>query len=473
MITFYNLVLHPIKELISAVSPSPIRRRDDVNESVDDSSCSQEESRSTNLTFDGNNKIIGSENVMNRVKRKQPDIHSSDWINNGLDDIYSNIFDQSDTGIFDVLKEFEDDYQLSNGDLVNLYIKLVGDFYIYRIISIQGNELKDAVNKYINHYLCYLLKEKHELILYTDDEEDEGYNLNDYNPHEEGDEEENEEEIITDNEHFEDKSISITSDSNSIINLTNIPLIEDNSSSLSPKNSIIDENILKDCIKFPFITYNGDMTLLSYSRLLDKDENECSTFLIDSKLHLIYSYTIEKALLQTLKKKSDMLLYGPTSFYQKMIVKALDYLIPIQEERVIYRVGSYQKYYEMSSYPYAEEDTELHPGTWVIYTKRSSKFFKTVQKHISNKDHPIRFSNEYCEIQSLSFQVVLFLCGNHLNFKKRHCIIENEISDHNSSSPYSIINIKPKDASDWIIVPLWYLSIYSAITKNNNTNSIS
>lgn len=200
---------------------------------------------------------------------------------------------------------------------------------------------------------------------------------------------------------------------------------------------------------FPWLVYEADNS--THVKCIDGEE--CSTFLVDSKLDYVYAYVMEKAIIDLLGMQCDQLalLVSET----EDINASLDYL---EDSLKLYRARSKLKY------NYCADDGSDHAqipmsrycsNAYVIYTKKSSPFMVSCYNLIINQEL-ITFSDDTLKVESVPFQQVLLLCGRTPSFITKHCQ-----TDHVNRT---VVVSSNTDLHDWVSVPIWFYLFY---THNN------
>lgn len=192
---------------------------------------------------------------------------------------------------------------------------------------------------------------------------------------------------------------------------------------------------------YPPLIYvkRDEMTMNGYCRSLD---NECTTFMIDRRLDFIYAYTIEKAIIDVLKKKARQ--YRRRDASLDSLLTEIDRLEESYRTRLNFRYINRPS--PFSSGAIHDITPETQANAWLIYTRRSSSFFKNCMKILQNNEYHLSYNDKALSIEPIPFQQVLLLCGNCPGFIEKYRIESNE----------QTFNVSIKNADDWITVPIWF-----------------
>lgn len=147
------------------------------------------------------------------------------------------------------------------------------------------------------------------------------------------------------------------------------------------------------------------------------------TFLVDTRADFIYTHIIDQLLLQEYEN-ADVITQAATDRYER---RARFYKPCPLEGSPTHQNG---------------EDKRVCPLCWVVYTRIDSAFYKQARARL-NGSMTVNFSEsiyDYMDVEHLSFQLVLFMCGSQ--------IVADE-ADSNLSH-YDAVN-------QWVKVPVWWL----------------
>ncbi len=178
------------------------------------------------------------------------------------------------------------------------------------------------------------------------------------------------------------------------------------------------------------------------------DEEGC-TFRVDRRFDFVYSYVIEKGIIDTLKTRGEqMLQYANNEFiFMETILNDIDSF------KEIYRMRVNSQYVGNNDIMPEEMNSGKMSGSWAIYTRRSSHFFKRCIDAVKENDEGLSYSDQTLRIESIPFQQVLLLCGNCPGFVEKYAP---------SSMKDGPIIIEVADADDWVAVPIWF-SLFAKI----------
>ena len=176
-------------------------------------------------------------------------------------------------------------------------------------------------------------------------------------------------------------------------------------------------------------------------------EIDGGAFRVDRRLDFVYAYVIEKGLIDTLRYRGEQI-----SQYQQ---QDGDYRFI---EEILDEIDSYKDIYRMRvNSQYINQDRQGDSTTfdrssdsWVIYTQRSSTFFKNcidAVNRASSIEQGIVYSDKTLRIEPIPFQQVLLLCGGYPSF------LENHTHELEKEGP---ITVNIKEADNWVSVPIWF-----------------
>ena len=215
-----------------------------------------------------------------------------------------------------------------------------------------------------------------------------------------------------------------------------------------------------DRITFPRITCDA---YAHYAQCLDGDQ--CSTYLVDSRLDFVYGYVMQKAIVDTLYAQCSVMLKKIAISDPTTHITVNTRLHCIEQGLQDYRECADRRYVHC---PIDESGTEFHTSTetgsrscarcHVIYTKRSSAFFQYRYK-IIKEQAILSYPDDTLEVETLPFQQVLMLCGQTSSFTKKHCAMETDAQT---------FVVSTEDAHDWISVSSAFLLIGMHTTSSNS-----
>lgn len=208
-------------------------------------------------------------------------------------------------------------------------------------------------------------------------------------------------------------------------------------------------------------------------------DSECQTFLVDSRLDHIYSYIMEKAFMDILKRKCEELYLDSNTDDIYRMVNIL------QQNQSFYRERAKKNYngcaIDGSDHMHIPCNANCSNG-WVIYTKKTSSFYLTcVKRFIRNpvKQPLFTFSNESLKIEYIPFQQVLLLCGNNTDFINRYCERDNNEKKNEEEEEYDSSNIKLtkeveqgdnnvyidyNSKDEWVSLPIVFYLLWQALS---------
>ena len=215
--------------------------------------------------------------------------------------------------------------------------------------------------------------------------------------------------------------------------------------------------IKEDTITFPRII-SSDSALDVHC--IDTETDYC-TFLVDSKLDFVYSYIMELAIIDTLTHQAESLLgkRQNNDYNAELSQSRLDAL---EQSRLRYRRRAEFKYIYCTAdgSDHSRLNSRFCSNSKVIYTKRSSEFYRACFARIENQPH-ITFSHVTLHDESIPFQQVLLLCGHTSAFIAKHC----------PSTEDACVVTATSDAHDWVSLPIWFYLLAIAELKNVEPHS--
>ncbi len=154
------------------------------------------------------------------------------------------------------------------------------------------------------------------------------------------------------------------------------------------------------------------------------------TFLVDAGSDFIYAHLIDQLLLVRHQQQLLQLQHGDT-----------DHLWQAARDRYERRL----QYYKACPLQAGEHNREgrVCPLCWVVYTRVDSQFYKQARARLVGS-LAVDFSEtiyEYMDLEHLSFQQVLFLCGAQI-------LSDGQCGQ--AASHYDAVN-------QWVKVPVWWL----------------
>ena len=234
------------------------------------------------------------------------------------------------------------------------------------------------------------------------------------------------------------------------------------------------------------------------------------TFVVSRKLDYHYSYIINESFIKSKLYRNDnnqeeeyIDLFNEELNNNKLIKNdKLKRIIDNQEESIFLYQNDKNKNYKECRDRHDTNNNNINklcPNEWLIYTNIKSEFFKCIREILKN-DSIFNFADSsITNITTLSFQLVLFLCGDNEHFQKENIILNNKDDINNdfhdiklsestlhSERSKDTINIdiphinnnklintnKYKGINDWVSLPSWFLPIYNAQLCNYFKNEI-
>jgi hypothetical protein len=231
------------------------------------------------------------------------------------------------------------------------------------------------------------------------------------------------------------------------------------------------------------------------------DGDECSTFLVNSKLDFIYASVMEMALVDILRRKENQL-YNERrvnwpSFLGDCIVD-LDANVQYYRDQALFTYkGSGSD--AVNALPLGEPSpgqddgydndpddifrqstpstttttttttttppppTRYQSHEMVIYTKRSSSFYTWCHTllHQTN-DAFVTFSEETMRNSVIPFQQVLLFCGKQTGFIAKHCIESPSPND-------AFVSVAADEMNDWLVLPIWLYLLWHLESTRSST----
>lgn len=164
-----------------------------------------------------------------------------------------------------------------------------------------------------------------------------------------------------------------------------------------------------------------------------------STFMVNRRLDFIYAYIIEKAIVDTLKKRTRIYCRK-----ERSLDRYLHQIEALQEE---YRTRVNARYIQR---PVCEERKE-EADSWVLYTRRSSPFYKKCIERLTSNETGLHYTEEALQIERIPFQQVLLMCGDTPGFIEEQATTQTE----------STFDVSISNADEWLSVPIWF-SLFDA-----------
>ena len=204
-----------------------------------------------------------------------------------------------------------------------------------------------------------------------------------------------------------------------------------------------DNNIMPTMRRtYPRIIYMNYSNNGEYTQSLAPHEIEGGAFRVDRRLDFVYAYVIEKGLIDTLRYRGEQISQYQQDGDYRFIEEILDEIDTFKD---IYRMRVNSQYINQSETTTTTTLDRLS-DSWVIYTQRSSAFFKNCIDAVNSTDSLI-YSDKTLRIEPIPFQQVLLLCGGFPGFLGKHtCELQKE----------GPVTVNVKEADDWVSVPIWF-----------------
>lgn len=198
---------------------------------------------------------------------------------------------------------------------------------------------------------------------------------------------------------------------------------------------------------YPRILYHRSDEITPSAYCICVDGEELSTFRVDKRLDFVYTYVLEKAIVDALDVKCELLMGHHESLYDTGNLDGL--LDEIEQNKDLYRTRSSARYNGLRE--------TMSSDAWVLYTRRSSSFFKAciaiVESHNEKTEMKLVYSVETLNIETIPFQQVLLLCGTCAGFSERYTR-----GPCDSDGPFVA---DTEEALDWVSVPIWFSLLVS------------
>lgn len=300
------------------------------------------------------------------------------------------------------LEELEDTHSFNESELVNFYMA-VRKAYAYELLS-SHKEQQRVIEKYVHTFLAYLCHD-------------------------------------TTNESFSHQHIQM------------------NDTATNETTTTMTTRV------YPRILYHriDEITPVAYCMCIDKEE--MTTFRVDKRLDFVYTYVLENAIVDSLEARcSQVMRYGSSSnntkkaYYEDDATIDLDGLLnEIEQNKDLYRTRSSARYMGL-------RDT-TSSDAWILYTRRSSSFFRACMAKVENQGKKEKkneegddgdgefamklvYSVETLHIETIPFQQVLLLCGHCAGFTERYAC-----EPRDNEGPFVVAT---EDTEDWVSVPIWF-----------------
>ena len=246
-----------------------------------------------------------------------------------------------------------------------------------------------------------------------------------------------------------------------------------------------------EVINFPTLYYAVPESDSVSDYCMPLDGDDCTAYLVSSKIDLIYASVFEQALIDILRRKQQSLLAQKKfqqSDYMTDRLRDLDMYAQVYREQAVFTyrgngcdaptpqtllaatdhasssMATTEKLVMDTGDPGVQSpaphtpqnyDSRKRANEMIIYTKRSSLFYRTcVDTHRAQSQLRVAFTEDMIRAAPVSFQQVLFMCGQQGGFIARHA----PQTPHKDESDF--VTVRYSETGDWVALPVWHYLLW-------------